>query len=250
MSLTSSLAIVLSSPLLCQQLYLLALLIPSMKRDYQAFLDLGEGGLPYNPFGWVIARLLGLLGRETKSIDIYDKHPEKRAWLSNPLPQRDGPRPTIGRHVAPHRQIDQHPLESVKLSARALIDIIHALHPSTTVLAPSVHEGRCEALFVHPEVPCPVAEKAITDHRGREIGHVHPLIDCSLHALIAPRDCKEVITKGWGERHPLSGVFGDKDVQVNFLFIYAPRTEKELEVVTRILDAAVGYMTNDESIGH
>ncbi|KAL1704777.1 hypothetical protein EV121DRAFT_291097 [Schizophyllum commune] len=224
-----------------------SLLIPSMIRDYRAYLSLGEGGLPYNPIGWVVSSALGSFGRETTSIELYNSMPEKRSWFAAPLPQREGPRPTIGKHVIPHRQIDQFPPESLQSAARGLIQVMHKRHPTTTRMQPSAHEGHALALFVLPDAPCPIADKAINQHRGREIEHVHPLIDCSYHALLAPQDCKEVIAKGWGERHPLSGCFGDKDLQANYLFIYAPRSEDELEVITRIMEAAIGYMTLDES---
>ncbi|KAL1658535.1 hypothetical protein GGF50DRAFT_120763 [Schizophyllum commune] len=225
----------------------LSLFIPSMIHDYRAYLGLGEGGLPYNPIGWILSSTLGLFGRETTSIELYDSMPEQRSWLAAPLPQREGPRPTIGKHVIPHRQIDQFPPESFKPAARGLIQALHERHPATTTMQPSAHEGHAQALFVLPDVPCPIADKAINQHRGREIEHVHPLIDCSYHALLAPQDCKEIIAKGWGERHPLSGCFGDKDLQANYVFVYAPRSEEELEIVTRIMEAAIGYMTLDES---
>ncbi|KAI5888686.1 uncharacterized protein SCHCODRAFT_02637401 [Schizophyllum commune H4-8] len=226
---------------------LLSLCIPTMFRDYRAYLSLGEGGLPYNPIGWILSSALGIFGRETISIELYDSMPEKRSWLAGPLPQREGPRPTIGKHVIPHRQIDQFPPESLKPAARGLIQVMHERHPTTTRMQPSAHEGHALALFVVLDAPCPIADKAVNQHRGREIEHVHPLLDCSYHALLAPQDCKEVIAKGWGERHPLSGCFGDKDLQANYLFIYAPRSEQELEIITRILEASIGYMTLDES---
>ncbi|KAL1747407.1 hypothetical protein HDZ31DRAFT_61322 [Schizophyllum fasciatum] len=227
---------------------LLALLIPSMIRDYHAYLDLGEGGVPHNPIGWLIARFLGLFARETQSIAVYDTHSEQRAWLSAPLPLRAGPRPTTGRQVVPHRQVNQFPPEPLKPRIRALMQVLHTRYPNTTLVAPSLKEGHSEALFVHPDVPCPVADRAISQRRGREIAHTHPLIDCSFHALLSPRDCKEVIAKGWGERHPLSGTLGEKEVQINFLFVYAPRSEEELGVVTRILEAGIGYMLDDDSL--
>ncbi|KAL1747409.1 hypothetical protein HDZ31DRAFT_61324 [Schizophyllum fasciatum] len=226
---------------------LLLLLFPAAKRDYDAFKSLGKGGLPPTPLGWVISRLFGLLAHDTKSIDVYDTLPEKRQWLS-PLPQREGLRPTIGQHVLPHRQVDQFPPETVKAAVRVLIKDLHRRYPDATRVAPSALEGRTgDGLFVRDEVPCPAAENALSKERGREIGHAHPQMDCSFHAVLAPQDCKEVIAKGWGERHPLSGRFGEKDSPINFLFLYAPRTEQELETVTRIMEAALGYMTNNVS---
>lgn len=57
-----------------------------------------------------------------------------------------------------------------------------------------------------------------------------------------------VIEKGWGERHPLSGVSNIIPLPKEYLIIYAPRDEEELEVVERIMLAAVGFMTTSPDV--
>jgi hypothetical protein len=56
---------------------------------------------------------------------------------------------------------------------------------------------------------------------------------------LAPVDCKEVITKKWGERMSLAGSL----VPHEYLMIYSPRTKEELEVVKSIVNAAIVFMT-------
>ena len=52
-------------------------------------------------------------------------------------------------------------------------------------------------------------------------------------------DAKEVVSKGWGERHMLSGVA----VPVGYTIIYAPRDEPELVTFMAIIQAAVRAAT-------
>lgn len=49
-----------------------------------------------------------------------------------------------------------------------------------------------------------------------------------------------VIERGWGERHPLSGT---PVIPKEYLLIYAPRDQEELDVVERVFVASIGYMT-------
>jgi len=62
---------------------------------------------------------------------------------------------------------------------------------------------------------------------------------------LAPTDCKEVIEKKWGERMTLSGTL----VPHEYLIVYTPRTEQEVDVVGTILEASIGFMTGAEVTG-
>ena len=61
----------------------------------------------------------------------------------------------------------------------------------------------------------------------------------SLHLCLSPTDCKEVITKQWGERMTLAGTLMPQE----YLIIYTPRTKEEVAVVKAIVDAAISFMT-------
>ena len=90
--------------------------------DYQAWLDMGPGGMPHNVLGFSVNLLLtGLFARkETKSLQLYDQ-PEKyaigweraneeektearKSFLRTPLPQRAGPESKSLRFNAPQRE--------------------------------------------------------------------------------------------------------------------------------------------------
>ena len=71
-----------------------------------------------------------------------------------------------------------------------------------------------------------------------EIAHVHQS-DGSAHVVLSFADAKEVIAKGWGERHEL---VGGMILPWGYVFLYAPRDEGEVEVMKRIFEAGVGFM--------
>lgn len=57
-------------------------------------------------------------------------------------------------------------------------------------------------------------------------------------------DAKEVIEKGWGLRHKLSGPF----IPVGYLMLYAPRDEEEVEVLGRVLRAGIAFMSDGKEV--
>ncbi len=58
-----------------------------------------------------------------------------------------------------------------------------------------------------------------------------------------------MIERNWGERHKLSGakILG---LPKEYIWIYAPRDEEELEVVEKILTASIGFMTGSGNVKH
>jgi hypothetical protein len=71
--------------------------------------------------------------------------------------------------------------------------------------------------------------------RGREFAHLHPVHDGSLHLTLPPDIYEEVLAKGWGEPHPVSGT----------MMVWGPRNDEELDVVWRLVHASYAYATGD-----
>jgi hypothetical protein len=111
----------------------------------------------------------------------------------------------------------------------------------------SIFERHHSALFVsNPSQWHPVAQQT----RG-EIAHVHAGKDGSVHVVLSPRDCETVIQKGWGQRHAFSGVgilqkIAGFSLPVNYVLVYAPRDEEEVEISMMIVKAAVRFMTGSQ----
>lgn len=109
------------------------------------------------------------------------------------LPARRGPRP---RTQIPHQQLDQQPTDPAvreEFTARvfALPGVVES--PSAMsmpgarglVLAPGWRPGLPEAFLV-----------------GRELGHLHPPPDHSLHLALPTAEAERAIELGWAEWHP------------------------------------------------
>ncbi|KAI5848418.1 hypothetical protein BZA05DRAFT_475466 [Tricharina praecox] len=199
--------------------------------NYTLFHSLGPSGVPRNPIGWAISSSLKLVTRETLSTTQYSL--DGPAYLA-PLPARAGERPTKSWHPVPQRQITQLPSEDVIEAVQSALLEIHAEFYDVTEQRTSEFEKHGQALFVKKDVPDEGVSKAVVKTK-REVAHVHET-DGSVHVVMSSHaDCRDVVEKGWGERHPLAGVVLEKE----YLMIYAPRDWDEVNVVRGILEAAV-----------
>ncbi|GGF43026.1 luciferase domain-containing protein [Williamsia phyllosphaerae] len=197
--------------------------------DYRRWRALGEGGLPANPVGWLVARMLRPWGRDTIAVDA----PTDASPRDFTLPQRSGDRPTIAPYPIPHRELHD---VTTPDRIRALAEHVAAFAAgdrSPMINATSRFERHGDALFVRDAT---TAAPWIAQSRG-EVAHVHGT-QGSLHVVADPADVSEIITRGWGERHPLAGrpIIGLPD---SYLFLYAPRDESDLEQLERIIDRVV-----------
>lgn len=59
------------------------------------------------------------------------------------------------------------------------------------------------------------------------------------HVTLSFADAAEVIAKGWGERHRLSGT---EWIHLGYTMVYVPRSVEEVETFIRIFQAGVDYM--------
>lgn len=116
-------------------------------------------------------------------------------------------------------------------------------HTGHVVVRTSVLEKAGKAFLLADNFTTP---HTIAKNMKREIAHVHAGTgsgEYSLHLTLTPTDCKEVITKQWGERMTLAGTL----VPEEYLIIYTPRTKEEVAVVKRIVNAAIAFMTGGHS---
>jgi len=199
--------------------------------NYLLFRALGPGGLPSNPVGWAVSCALKLLSREPLSSARYvDDGPAHLA----PLVVRSGERPRTSWHPVPQRQVSQLPSADVVAAIESALLEVHAEFYEVTEQRTSVFERHGTALFVKKDLPDERVAAAVVRAK-REVAHVHET-DGSAHVVMASHaDCREVIEKGWGQRHPLAGVLLCRE----YLMIYAPRNWEEVSVVRTIVEAAV-----------
>ncbi|KAF4446400.1 hypothetical protein F53441_9968 [Fusarium austroafricanum] len=214
--------------------------------DYRGYLALGPGGPPHNLVGWFAQILLKPLKKEPFHTSCYDdKACEKAgpnggaAFLSEKdVPVREEPRPIIGKWTAPSRQLTDLATKSMIERYQSFLSSLASESPSKLKIATSLGERHGPALFIVSENP---SHPTVKLTRG-EIGHMHGS-DGSMHVVLAPKDAKLVIERGWGQRHPLSGTV----LYLGNVMVYAPRSEDEFETVKRIMKAGVRFMLGEES---
>lgn len=206
-----------------RQLYLelLILAIPTMlliRNDYHNFLNLGPGGTPSTPAGYVKLawyRIFAL--RDPFSPPPKDPSQKPSAGIlarEGPLPYRPGPRPAVAG-LAPQRQLNQPGCqETYEALKRSISDLGERL-PKKFIIATSCIEKHGFALFArHPVNVC----------GNGEVCHIHAS-EKSLHMSLHPDDIKEVLEKGWGQRHPMSWTgWVHTPIPNTFVMIYAPRS--------------------------
>ncbi|KAH7398947.1 hypothetical protein DE146DRAFT_512817 [Phaeosphaeria sp. MPI-PUGE-AT-0046c] len=225
-------------------------LVPLTVQDYFKYLSYGPGGLPYNVLGWLVTSSMRLMSREQLSTRPYHDpellSSDEMGFLPSSLPERDSSRPKLGSHPVPQRQLSQ--LPSVEMRQRLItrFEAVGSVAKERRLVdvKRSLFERQHSALFVSENVEWqPIAHQS----RG-EISHVHAGTDGSIHAILHPRDCVTVLEKRWGQRHALSGAESLKriagfSIPLNYVLVYAPRDNAELEVAMAIIKASIQYMT-------
>lgn len=228
-----------------------AITIPFAIQDYLTYLSYGPGGTPYNVFGWLVTNFLRIISREQFSTAPYQDTrlylQDQPGFLVDYLPQRQGPsRPIIGPHPVPQRQLSQVPDVEMRQKLVSRFDAVGQAAQSKGLVEvkQSLLERHHDALFVSKVLPW----HPVTVQTRGEIAHIHAGKDGSNHFVLHPKDCAEVIEKGWGQRHAFSGADILKRVlgfslPVNYVLVYAPRDDAEVEVALMILRASIRYMT-------
>ncbi|KAF2190430.1 hypothetical protein K469DRAFT_733195 [Zopfia rhizophila CBS 207.26] len=235
----------------------LAVAIPFARNDYLTYLSYGPGGLPYNVAGWLISTIvLRIISREGLSANIYNDRnlpfADEPGFLPNAFPpRRASARPKLGSHPVPQRQLEQLPNEHIR---QLLIERFEALSEQATEsglveVRQSVLERQHKGIFVSSSR----SWHAVAQETRGEISHVHAGLDGSVHVTLSPEDCKKVIAAGWGQRHGLDGVKVLKKlvgftIPVNYILIYAPRDEAEVEIVITIVKASISFMADSREL--
>ena len=236
--------------------------------DYTAFLALGPGGTPSTFSGYLWVTFLKLVYARSNPLEPPTFKPYEqpgRHYLRH-LPIRSGERPKV-RGIAPQRQITQKGSEKICIALSDAMTHLYATNSHLLNHAKSYFEKHNLALFFAPRIArhscktkkslvgqrlikVPVMPKAKSYlnrpdplhaiwGKPAEIMHMHK-IDSSIHLTLHPSDAAIVIKQGWGEMHPLAGQ--GPWVPRGFCMIYAPRDEKDIRIIMRIVRAAAWWV--------
>jgi hypothetical protein len=211
-----------------------------VRNDFHNYINLGPGGTPatiqgYLKINWL--RLWTLRDPFEPPQPDPASNPPAGVLGKNPLPLRCGPRPTVVG-IAPQRQVDQQGPRECYLALRELLENHGNKHKDYIGIGTSCFEKHGLGLF---------ARYPVNNTCMGEICHVHNS-DHSMHMNLHPDDVKEVLAKGWGQRHPLAwrGRWFRMPVPRQFVMVYAPRTMDEVKVVCRIIEAAGWWVMAQE----
>ncbi|KAF2131761.1 hypothetical protein P153DRAFT_286593 [Dothidotthia symphoricarpi CBS 119687] len=202
--------------------------------DYLAFLSLGKGGTPSTPLGYLKIKTLSLVSLRDpyRPLPIPPHFRPQKGYLRS-LPRRVTRRPLV-QGIAPQRQQTQKSSEKLYAQLVARLQSLARDPRNMLMERTSCFEKHSSGLF---------ATLPITRTCGGEVCHAHPS-DGSLHLTLHPADAKLVLEHGLGERHPLAkGGWYRRFVPREFVLIYAPRSEEEVDVVMRIVAAAVWWVS-------
>lgn len=226
---------------------------------YRSWLALGRGGLPPNPFGWLVQALLHPVSRsDVRAPAPWTLEDTEARWGavgrksfflteggsssgSPPPPPRTGPRPTVPTYVAPQRQTTEQVSPAMLERMDAYVASLASANPGVFQLKPSGLEGPFrDAVWLSGGLAVPAYLKGT---KG-EFVHVHD--EGSTHAVLSLVDATRAIETGWAERHKLSGVAKDL-IPWGYVLIYAPRDDGEFESWKAFVLAATRF--NAEAAG-
>ncbi|KAJ5666807.1 hypothetical protein N7462_011216 [Penicillium macrosclerotiorum] len=242
-----------------------AFLLPAAYRDYRTFKSYGPGGIPNNLLGWLTVRtLFQPFGREMLSTEVYlrridaaeghGKGDDGYLTLSEEqlhAREKDG-RPVVGPHVVPQRQITQIPDEDIMEKLCTSFRAFGMRNYHLVKFERSNLEMHADGLFLADHLPI----TDIAETMKGEVAHLHTGYDHSIHCILSPADCLKIIEAGWGQRHAFSGTSALTflslgtlpDLPAEYVMIYAPRDEAEIEIVMGIVSASVKFMTGREDV--
>lgn len=133
---------------------------------------------------------------------------------------------------------------------RRLLLTLSQRYPDALRLDLSRLGGRTtDALIVRPEHLQPAAKPSVEQLQG-ELVHIHET-ERSMHILLSPGDARAVIGAKWGQfcvldsmprnlvRVPV-GLEGSR-AEVEQIWVYAPRTREEVELIERMCEASVRW---------
>lgn len=226
---------------------------PALVEEYQQWRAVGPGGAPFDWNGFMLCKKAEITQArdDTTNLALYDS-PEQYAkgwkeateaqrraaqtsFLKQPLPERPGPRSRAKHFVFPQRERNDGEPQDAQVQAayqtafEQLGEVNSRVEWKTSVL-----EKHGRALFLQDPVT-----PLISSSKG-EICHVHRS-DLSGHVTLSFADAREVIGKGWGEKHRLSGT---ETLHLGYTMLYVPRNVAEVDVYAQIYQAGIEYMTS------
>ncbi|KAI8947203.1 hypothetical protein F4801DRAFT_520469 [Xylaria longipes] len=225
-------------------------LLAYSRHCYLEWHALGEGGVPRNVRGWLQNVLAHVVARrDHRAVPApYEKHTTTKGGSAIVLSARDeeiygapnresffpagfslpthsgGARPRVPTTVFPQRQTSRAASPGVLAAQDAYLGAVAAANPALFAMRPSALESpKFDALWLVPGKADPESARWFPPRARGEVAHVHP--EGSAHMFLSLVDAAEVVRRGWGERHKMSGVAGI--LPWGYVLVYAPRDDAD-----------------------
>ena len=205
--------------------------------DYRAWLRLGVGGLPGDFKGWMRTTRLRLQMLDPLNMTTLRRMMHAKgspAYLAQ-LPIRPTARPRIAPHPVPHRQLTQRAEPHLLAALHRVFDAAVADNADKVEYALSHFEKHTKAITSLSRAGDPLEGAS-----HGEIAHIHSL-DGSMHMILSPADTIAAVEAGWAELHGLAGKA--VGLPANYLLVYAPQSDQDVSIASRLVTAAIAYMT-------
>lgn len=196
-----------------------------MFEDYHEWIQLQTtaGGLPANIVGYLGMRLVRFMAHNdlhSPNLILPSLTPSK--YLSADSLPAHSPRPQMYKWPVPQRQSSDHPstpeYELMKTRMEAFITVKKG---EGIEIARGISYDSLDAYYLGKH----------------ELWHIHP-VDKSFHVHLHPADGKVVVEQAWGEWFGLTGKVGQAS---GVVFVYAARTEDDIQGLEKIWEAAVQF---------
>lgn len=191
-------------------------------KAYKAFMTLGPGSVPRSMSGFVRTASIAWSGSSSVSSTTD-------GYLL-PLPLRAGPTPFVSGH-APQQQINQHSPEDVQQYFADRLALFASPPSDSDHNAPGAGIAKSSACNCDSEFSLRTFGCEFCATRKAE---------GSAHVVLHPADFEQVLTKGWGEVHPLAG----KGLPSTLALVYAPREYSEVCIAMSIIEAGAKFLVN------
>jgi phospholipase/carboxylesterase len=160
-------------------------------------------------------------------------------WSALPggrLPERRGPRPEVTWSIPQQQQSDHAPAALREQLLAAVAALAGVRVGPSHISVPGARAFLADQPTTDPQ--------ALLVPGTGEFAHVHPSYDGSLHLTLPSDLASDLVTRGWGQMHPLAGT----RLAPGFAMVYGPRDEEELETVLAIVKASHAFAVGEPAV--
>lgn len=226
------------------QLYAVATLIVGYlitigySEPYTDWYSLGAHGLPLNVVGYGVDKFLQKIQVDKRDVSVFAPGSEKAEhWAKRTAPggsisylSAASLKPRDHAEVLPYvvPQLEVEGNEDIVPVLRSYVEDMADRDDRFTIKPSNLESGDIGSVWLKRK------------HKWQMVGefaHVHQ--DGSSHFILSVPDAREVLEKGWGERHGMAG----RMTPLTYMFVYAPRDEEELKEWKKIAKASAAFIT-------